>query len=122
MSRKRDRKQRRERIKRRYRDTVRGNAARPRLAVYRSLRHVYAQLVDDEQGTILASASTLEKGLAGELAAKGNREAAALVGKAIAERAKEKGVETVVFDRGGFPYHGVIRAVADAAREAGLRF
>ncbi len=122
MSRKRDRKQRRERIKRRYRATVRGSAERPRLAVYRSLRHVYAQLVDDENGVTLAAASTLEKGLAGELASKGNREAGALVGKAIAERAKEKGVETVVFDRGGFPYHGVIRAVADAAREAGLRF
>jgi len=122
MSRKRDRKQRRERIKRRYRDTVRGSAGRPRLAVYRSLRHVYAQLVDDEKGVTLAAASTVEKGLAGELASKGNREAAALVGRVIAERAKEKGVETVVFDRGGFPYHGVIRAVADAAREAGLRF
>jgi large subunit ribosomal protein L18 len=122
MSRTRDRKQRRERIKRRYRHTVRGNAERPRLAVYRSLRHVYAQLVDDEKGITLASASTVEKGLAGELSSKGNKEAAALVGRTIAERAKEKGVETVVFDRGGFPYHGVIRAVADAAREAGLRF
>ena len=122
MSRKRDRKQRRQRIKRRYRDTVRGTAARPRLAVYRSLRHVYAQLVDDTQGVTLASASTVEKGLAGELAAKGNREAGVLIGRTIAERAKEKGVETVIFDRGGFPYHGVIRAVADAAREAGLRF
>ena len=122
MSRTRDRKQRRQRIKRRYRATVRGSAERPRLAVYRSLRHVYAQLVDDEKGVTLAAASTLEKGLAGELTAKGNVEAGRLVGRAIAERAKEKGVETVVFDRGGFPYHGVIKAVAEAAREAGLKF
>lgn len=122
MSRKRDRKQRRERIKRRYRNTVQGNAKQPRLAVYRSLRHVYAQLVDDQKGVTLASASTLERGLAGELKAKGNCEAGALIGRTIAERAKDKGVKAVVFDRGGFPYHGVIRAVADAAREAGLRF
>ena len=122
MSAKRDRKQRRERIKRRYRHTVRGTADRPRLAVYRSLRHVFAQVIDDGKGVTLAAVSTLEKDVAGGLAATGNCEAGTVVGKIIAERAKEKGVETVVFDRGGFPYHGVVRAIADAAREAGLKF
>jgi len=122
MSAKRDRKQRRERIKRRYRHTVQGTAGRPRLAVYRSLRHVYAQLVDDDKGVTLAAVSTLEKDVAGGLGTTGNREAGTAVGKLIAQRAKEKGVETVVFDRGGFPYHGVVRAIADAAREAGLKF
>lgn len=122
MSAKRDRKQRRERIKRRYRHTVRGTADRPRLAVYRSLRHVFAQVIDDGNGVTLAAASTLEKDVAGGLAVTGNREAGTVVGKIIAARAKEKGVETVVFDRGGFPYHGVVRAIADAAREAGLKF
>jgi len=117
-----DRKQRRVKIRRRYRQTVRGTANRPRLSVYRSLRHVYAQIIDDETGVTLASASTLEKAAAGSLKATGNCEAAALLGKLIAERAKEHGVESVVFDRGGFRYHGVIRAIADSAREAGLKF
>ena len=117
-----DRKQRRVRIKRRYRGTVRGTTSRPRLSVYRSLRHVYAQIIDDDSGVTLASASTLEKAAAGSLKATGNREAGALLGKLIAERAKEHGVEAVVFDRGGFRYHGVIRAIADGAREAGLKF
>jgi large subunit ribosomal protein L18 len=118
----RDRKQRRVRVKRRYRETVRGTANRPRLSVYRSLRHVYAQIIDDDSGVTLVSASTLEKEAAGNLETKGNREAGALLGKLIAERAKENGVESVVFDRGGFRYHGVIRAIADGAREAGLKF
>ena len=118
----RDRKQRRVRVKRRYRESVRGTANRPRLSVYRSLRHVYAQIIDDESGVTLASASTLEKATAGELKTTGNRDAGALLGKLIAERAKEQGVESVVFDRGGFRYHGVIRAIADGAREAGLKF
>jgi len=122
MSRLRDRKQRRDRIRRRYRHTLRGSAERPRLAVYRSLRHVYAQVIDDDTGTTLVSASTLEKDLVGGLSATGNKQAAAIVGKAIAERAREKGMETVVFDRGGFNYHGVIREIAEAAREAGLKF
>lgn len=122
MSRIRDRKQRRARIRRRYRDTVRGTAARPRLAVYRSLRHVYAQVIDDEAGTTLVFASSLEKDIAGSASHCGNSEAAKLVGKAIGERSKEKGLETVVFDRGGFNYHGVVRAMAEAAREAGLKF
>jgi large subunit ribosomal protein L18 len=122
MSRIKDRKQRRTRIKRRYRDVVRGTADRPRLSVYRSLRHLYAQVIDDEQGVTLVSASTLEKGETGAVASTGGREAATMLGKLIAERAKEKGVGTVVFDRGGFTYHGVIRAIAEAAREAGLKF
>jgi len=117
-----DRKQRRIRIRRRYREAVRGTANRPRLSVYRSLRHVYAQIIDDDSGVTLASASTLEKSAAGGLKATGNREAGSLLGKLIAERAKEHGVESVVFDRGGFRYHGVIRAIADSAREAGLKF
>jgi large subunit ribosomal protein L18 len=121
MSRITNRKQRRQRIKRRYGDAVRGTAARPRLAVFRSLRHVYAQIIDDESGATLVAASTLESA-AGKLSHRGNAEAGKLVGKLIAERAKEKGVETVVFDRGGFNYHGVIRAIADGAREAGLKF
>ncbi len=122
MSRSRDRKQRRDRIRSRYRATVKGSAQRPRLAVYRSLRHVYAQLIDDEQGTTVAAASTVEKDVAGQLNNGGNRQAAALIGRLIAERAKEKGVSAVVFDRGGFPYHGVVQALADAARETGLKF
>ena len=117
-----DRKQRRVRIRRRYRQAVRGTANRPRLSVYRSLRHVYAQIIDDDSGVTLASASTLEKSAAGGLKATGNREAGTLLGKLIAERAREHGVESVVFDRGGFRYHGVIRAIADSAREAGLKF
>ena len=117
-----DRKQRRVKIRRRYRQAVRGTANRPRLSVYRSLRHVYAQIIDDDTGVTLASASTLEKAAAGSLKTTGNREAGSLLGKLIAERAKEHGVESVVFDRGGFRYHGVIRAIADSAREAGLKF
>jgi small subunit ribosomal protein S5 len=112
-----DRKQRRVKIRRRYRQAVRGTANRPRLSVYRSLRHVYAQIIDDDSGVTLASASTLEKSTAGSLKATGNREAGALLGKLIAERAKDHGVESVVFDRGGFRYHGVIRAIADGESE-----
>ena len=120
MSRVKDRKQRRVKMKRRYRAAVRGTANRPRLAVYRSLRHVYAQVIDDEKGVTVASASTLQK-LASDAAGTGNCDAGKLLGKTIAERAKEQGVETVVFDRGGFRYHGVIRAIAEGAREAGLK-
>ena len=122
MSRTKDRKQRRNKIKRRSRHQVRGTAQRPRLAVYRSLRHIYAQVIDDEQGITIASVSTLEKASAGDLASTGGGDAAKRVGELIAERAKNQGVESVVFDRGGFQYHGVIRAIADGAREAGLKF
>ncbi|HEV2861615.1 MAG TPA: 50S ribosomal protein L18 [Pyrinomonadaceae bacterium] len=102
----------------RIRRKVRGTAARPRLAIFRSLNHIYAQLIDDETGATLASASTVEKDLRGSTG--GNIEAAERVGRAIAERALAKGVEQVVFDRGGFRYHGRVKALADAARAAGL--
>jgi large subunit ribosomal protein L18 len=102
----------------RIRKKVRGSSARPRLAIYRSLNHIYAQLIDDDNGVTLVSASTTEKDLRG--ATGGNVAAAERVGRAIAERALAKGVEIVVFDRGGYRYHGRVKALADAAREAGL--
>jgi large subunit ribosomal protein L18 len=122
MSRLNDRKQRRERVRRRYRGVVRGTSERPRLTVFRSLRHVYAQLIDDGSGITLVSASTLEKATTGDLKATGNVAAGKRLGAVIAERAKDQGITSVVFDRGGFKYHGVIRAIADGAREAGLKF
>jgi large subunit ribosomal protein L18 len=108
----------REAIHRRIRRKVRGNGERPRLAVYRSLNHIYAQIVDDQLGKTIASASTTEKDLRGSTG--GNLDAARRIGKAIAERALEKGISSVVFDRGGYLYHGRIKALTDAAREAGL--
>jgi large subunit ribosomal protein L18 len=102
----------------RIRRKVRGTAARPRLAIYRSLNHIYAQLIDDEQGVTLASAASTEKDLRGGTG--GNVEAAERVGRAIAERATAKGIASVVFDRGGYRYHGRVKALADAAREGGL--
>lgn len=105
---------------RRVRKHVRGTVQRPRLAVYRSNKHISAQVIDDISGRTLAAASTVENE-AGS-GATGNREAAAKVGRLIAERAKAAGVEQVVFDRGGFLYHGRVASVADAAREAGLEF
>ena len=122
MSRNMDRKQRRDKVKRRSRAKVRGTAARPRLAVYRSLRHLYAQVIDDEKGVTIASVSTLEKASAGDLESTGSQAAGKRVGELIAERAKSQGVEVVVFDRAGFQYHGVIRSIAEGAREAGLKF
>ena len=104
----------------RVRKRVSGSAARPRLVVTRSARHIYAQVVDDTQGHTLASASTLDPSLRNEDGTKSS--AATAVGTLIAERAKAAGVETVVFDRGGRKYHGRIAALADGAREAGLRF
>ncbi|HEX9424501.1 MAG TPA: 50S ribosomal protein L18, partial [Pyrinomonadaceae bacterium] len=108
----------REAIHRRIRRKVNGSGERPRLAVYRSLNHIYAQLVDDQLGKTIVSASTTEKDLRGTTG--GNLEAARRIGKAIAERALEKGISRVVFDRGGYLYHGRIKALTDAAREAGL--
>ena len=108
----------REAIHRRIRRKVRGSGERPRLAVYRSLNHIYAQVVDDERGQTIVSASTTEKDLRGSTG--GNLDAARRIGKAIAERALAKGIESVVFDRGGYLYHGRIKALTDAAREAGL--
>lgn len=92
----------------------------PRLSIHRSGRHLYAQIIDDQKGTTLAAASTLEKSLKGKTGC--NKESAASVGKLIAERGKKAGVEKVVFDRGGFLFHGKVKALADAAREGGLKF
>jgi large subunit ribosomal protein L18 len=116
-----NRKAARRRIHMRIRKKVNGTAERPRLAVHFSGRHVYAQVIDDEAGKTLTSVSTLEKGAAGKKAA-ANRETAAGVGKTIAEKLKEKKIEHVVFDRGGFIFHGKVKALADAAREGGLKF
>ena len=102
----------------RIRRRVRGTQERPRLAIFRSLNHIYAQVIDDERAVTIASASTVEKELRG--ATGGNVEAARRVGRAIAERAIAAGVEQVVFDRGGFRFHGRVKALTDAAREAGL--
>jgi large subunit ribosomal protein L18 len=102
----------------RIRRRVRGSAERPRLAIFRSLNHIYAQVIDDERAVTIASASTVEKDLRSGTG--GNIEAAQRVGRAIAERAIAAGVESVVFDRGGFRYHGRVKALTDAAREAGL--
>ncbi len=93
-----------------------------RLCVHRTPRHIYAQIIGPDGGTTIASASTLEKSLKGELENTGNAEAAAQVGRLIAERAREKGIESVAFDRSGFKYHGRVKALADAARESGLKF
>lgn len=106
----------------RVRKKISGTPARPRLSVYRSSKHIYAQLIDDISGTTLVSASTVDKELAGQVKNGGNVEAARMVGELIAKRAKAKGYESVVFDRGGYLYHGRIQALADAAREAGLQF
>lgn len=111
----------RQRVHTRIREKMSGTAARPRLNVYRSLNHIYTQLIDDATGvTITAASSQGKKGQ--ETAYGGNVEAAKLVGKLIAERALVKGVKKVVFDRGGYLYHGRVKALADAAREAGLEF
>jgi large subunit ribosomal protein L18 len=109
----------RERIHTRIRKKLRGTTDRPRLAIFRSVAHIYAQVIDDSNGTTIAAASSLEKG---ELKTGGNVAAAVEIGKRVAERAKEKGIAKVVFDRGGYLYHGRVKALADAAREAGLEF
>lgn len=106
----------------RVRKRIAGTPERPRLAVFRSLQHIYAQVIDDVAGHTLASASTVDQALAGSLGGKTKRDQAALVGRVVAERSRDRGIESVVFDRGGFRYHGRVRALADAAREAGLRF
>ena len=106
----------------RLRNRFSGTAARPRLAVFRSNNHMYAQIIDDTVGNTLVAASTLEKELKAELEKTNDVNAAAYLGTVIAKRALEKGITTVVFDRGGFIYQGKIAAVADAAREAGLEF
>ena len=106
----------------RLRNRLSGTAERPRLAVFRSNNHMYAQIIDDTVGNTLVSASTAERAVKAEIEKTNNVEAAAYVGTLVAKRAIEKGINTVVFDRGGFLYQGKIQALADAAREAGLQF
>lgn len=112
----------RQRIHRRVRTRVEGSPERPRLCVYRSLKHIYAQVVDDRASRTLAAASSLDKETRKLLKGGGNVAAAKIVGKAIAERAIAAGISQVVFDRGGYRYHGRVQALAEAAREAGLKF
>lgn len=106
----------------RLRKKVFGTAERPRLSVYRSLNNFYVQLIDDEAGHTMASVSTLEPEIKSKITNGSNKESAEVVGKLIAKRALEKGINKVVFDRGGYKYHGTIKALADAAREGGLEF
>ncbi|RMG48158.1 MAG: 50S ribosomal protein L18 [Acidobacteria bacterium] len=117
-----DRKRARLKVRRRIRGKISGTAERPRLCVYRSLKHIYAQAVDDTTGRTLAFASTREKEIQAQQPYGGNVAAARLVGRTIAQRLLALGVEKVVFDRGGFRYHGRVKALADAAREGGLKF
>ena len=109
----------RQRIHKRIRARVAGTGERPRLAVFRSINHIYAQVIDDQQGHTLVAAASTEKDLKGK---GGNLDGAKLIGKTVAQRAKEKGITKVVFDRGGYLYHGRVKALADAARAAGLEF
>jgi large subunit ribosomal protein L18 len=116
---------RRQRIKYRIRKRMRGTSERPRLTVFRSVSHIYVQVIDDMAGTTVAAASSVDPGVKAKMAddaRPGNRKGAELVGRTIAERLKEKGITRVIFDRNGFLYHGRVRAVADAARAAGLEF
>jgi large subunit ribosomal protein L18 len=129
-----EKKEIRGRIHKRIRVRLQGTAERPRLAVFRSVAHIYVQVIDDTLGKTLVSASSVDKGEQPAKAAKaaksakasrtggGNVAAAKSIGKLVAERAKEKGIKKVVFDRGGYPYHGRVKALADAARAAGLEF
>ena len=119
MIRRTEKKQIRSRIHKRIRRKLAGTTERPRLAVFRSVAHIYAQVIDDSQGSTLVSASSVDKGARTK---GGNVAAAKTIGKLVAERAKEKGIKQVVFDRGGYHYHGRVKALADAAREAGLEF
>lgn len=106
----------------RVRKTISGTAESPRMNVYRSLNHIYVQVIDDVKGVTLASCSTMEKAVKEQIADMSKTDAAKVVGKIAGERAKEKGIETVVFDRGGYLYTGRVKAVAEGAREAGLNF
>ncbi|MBK7894331.1 MAG: 50S ribosomal protein L18 [Candidatus Promineifilaceae bacterium] len=112
----------RKRRHRRIRNKISGTAQRPRLNVFRSLDHIYAQVIDDVAGKTIVSASTVDKALRSEVVGKPKKDQATMVGKAIAERAKAAGVSKVLFDRGGYLYHGRIKALADGAREGGLDF
>lgn len=113
---------RRLRRQRHVRKRVFGTVERPRLAVFRSSKHIYAQVINDQDGTTLASASTLDSEVRGEHPYGGNKAAAALVGRKVAERAKQAGIDKICFDRRSYKYHGRVQALADAAREAGLQF
>lgn len=106
----------------RIRKTVQGTPERPRLNVYRSLKHIYAQIIDDVEGRTLVSASTLDSEIKNSVNNTGNKEAAKAVGKLVAKRALDKGIKTVVFDRGGYLYHGRVKELAEGARENGLKF
>lgn len=117
-----DKNKERQRRHLRVRKKVKGTAEAPRLCVYRSLNHIYVQIIDDTKGVTLCSASTMDKEVKAEIAEMTKTEAAKVVGKKAAERALEKGVKNVVFDRGGYLYTGRVQAVADGAREAGLNF
>lgn len=112
----------RQRIHRRMRQSLAGSEERPRLCVYRSVKHIRVQVIDDAKGHTLASASSLDGDVKKQIKGGGNIASAKVVGKIIAERAKAAGVERVVFDRGGYQYHGRVQALAEAAREAGLKF
>lgn len=117
-----DKKQARIKRHRRVRKRVYGTPERPRLSVFKSLNHIYAQIIDDVSGTTLVSASTLSPDLREKIKSGGNIESAKLVGEVIGKKALDKNISKVVFDRGGYPYHGRIKALAEAAREAGLEF
>ncbi|MEW5921221.1 MAG: 50S ribosomal protein L18 [Bacillota bacterium] len=106
----------------RVRKKVRGTAERPRLNVFRSLRHIYAQLIDDDSGRTIVSASTMDLEMRGQLTVTGNKDAARQVGDLLGKRALEKGIEQAVFDRGGYLYHGRVQALAEGARSRGLKF
>ena len=119
MIRKIEKKEIRDRVHKRIRRKLSGTAARPRLAVFRSVAHIYVQVIDDAEGKTLVSASSVDKGAKTN---GGNVAAAKAIGKLVAERAKDKGIKSVVFDRGGYRYHGRVKALAEAARAAGLEF
>jgi large subunit ribosomal protein L18 len=112
----------RERKHQRVRKKVFGTLDRPRLSIYKSLHHIYAQIIDDTKGETLAAASTLSPEIRDEIGGRKNTDTARVVGRLIAEKAKARGIDRVVFDRGGYPYHGRVAAFADAARENGLEF
>jgi len=117
-----DKKRNRLNRRRRIRSKVHGTAERPRLSIFRSARHIYAQIINDEAGTVITSASTMEAQLRGATSNGGNADAAREVGKLLAERAATKKIEAVSFDRGGFKYHGRVKALAEAVRDGGLKF
>lgn len=117
-----DKKRNRLNRRRRIRSKIHGTAERPRLSIFRSTRHIYAQIIDDDMGAVITSASTMEAQLRGSGKNGGNIDAAREVGKLLAERAATKKIETVSFDRGGFKYHGRVKALAEAVRDGGLKF